>query len=314
MILSFGKVKNKMTTLIDKLPTNQWEKAIEAHNENFSKKEIKRMKLARKRLIPYTSRRANKARVHFYTNPLDIKRPRDGFSQHALDKLAYLLTRHVNEIDDLRDGDVVVLTNIFGLGDDDDGGVEYEGMFMFNGTKIVNFDMSCDADDVKSDEEYIYELHDHGDSRYIPTHFSVPDRYPIRYWTDIITDHIVPFKFKKWSSQLEENFSSLKFQTPKEGSVYTSGQYDAYLYYSWFVHNDERYYVVYNNLRQQDIGDQRDISTMDKESFICQLKKRSYLSCLVSEEEDDEDYLQETFYQLLKTDKDHFLQFYHPDY
>jgi len=245
------------------------------------------------RYTPYTIRQPNKSRVHFYTNIpyIKIDITDEVHFPHRLWKIAQILNRHLKEFDDLRRGDVIVVPNIMSHGEKYRY-LECEGLFIFNGTKILDLTRQDGSLIIANEMEYLNTL----DSRLIPFEFHVPDQFPILYWFDIVThSSYVPFDVEKWADQLEQNFVSSSTELPN-------------ISYSWFLHNDEKYFIVSYYM----YIDFRDNKKSDSVQFMSDLKNTSnylyYVYKTYGNPNDDEgEFL--FIVKALKTDKNHMLMF-----
>jgi len=246
--------------------------------DNYTEDEKNHIKSVNKMpYIQYTTRQPNKALVYLYTHPKHVHDLESGYGR--ISEKIKLLNQNMTQFDDLRRGDIVIMTNIAGYRND--------GLFIFDGTEVIHL---------------AWEPDDYGT---IPIQFKVPEDFPITYWEDIILHNAyVPFDFVKWSDQLQANFTSIEFETPKKRTSYTSGKFQAKLYHSFFTYKDEKYYVICNNLDEQNTNVSG--SYVTKSEFMSQLKDRKYLSYIF---DDDDEYLLTTLCRVLDSDKDHLLTF-----
>jgi len=129
-----------------------------------------------------------------------------------------------------------------------------------------------------------------------------------------------PFDFTKLYVQLEENFLFSNFQMPKESNLYINDHFPYRLDYSWFFHNNEKYFVIFNNFEQQekelkDLPDYKnnrliydllgyledEYNREYKENFILRLELMTELQYI------SDIPLIPTLCSLLETDKNHIL-------
>lgn len=234
------------------------------------------------RFLPYITRQVDKARV-YPVRHYDLPEAYD-YHFDDMDYIINTITPYVKTLDDLRRGDIIVLANIPTDRND--------GLFIYDGDNILYLDTEPD---------------DYGS---VPVQFKVPDEFPIYYWEDIVVHNsFVPFDFGKWAIQLIDNYTSINFETPEESTAITSGKFPATLFYSYFIYNDEKYYVIADNLQGQ-VGNNYKSpyypSLIDKETYIQMVSSKTHLNYIM---DDHNMYLLDIYCRVLGTDKHHNMMF-----
>ena len=122
----------------------------------------------------------------------------------------------------------------------------------------------------------------------------------------------VPFDYMKWSDQLAENYTISEFNIPDQWIKYSNGHTKYQLFYSWFCHNNEKYYIFAYNFDEQMSCPVDKVLTMDKSTFLNVIEKESYLIPhikILDEILPDKKQMNDLILHVLNTDIDHLLYF-----
>lgn len=189
--------------------------------------------------IPHTTRNPDRARLHLLQATKDSIR----LTEDVVD----MINRYIPSMKDLSRGDLISLVMFSGcrfIGCEED---ESRGNFIYDGEKALPLGKGG-----------------------IPTSFSVPNEFPIRYWSDLIIDDFrVPFHFNRWVDQLKENVFYFKVDSP-EGIV----QFPA----STFEDKGQKYVIVGENYDWiEEDGRQTPERTISTPSFLEALSQTSHL-------------------------------------
>lgn len=181
--------------------------------------------------IPHTTRNAERARLHL----VQIT----GNYSH----IERSINQHLPFMKDLRRGDLITIIMYSNCEEDE----ENNGTYIYDGEKAIPLN-----------------------SGRIPTTFSVPDEFPVRYWSDLINDNDnVPFHPDQWKEQLEKNVFTFQVESP-EGIV----QFPA----TTLENKGHKYVIIGENYDWISTdGEQTEKTTIGTEAFLEALSHTSYL-------------------------------------
>lgn len=276
-------IKNEMDSRFDKI-MKSWDLEKSLIDYNVKQKEAVCRMIDEN--LPYTIRQAGKTRVHFYTRTENNRK----LTKLTQEDIVNEINQDLNQFEDVRRGDIAMVIQRFDID-------PYIENFIFDGVKFINFS-----------DEHFYDM-----DTSIKSQFNIPDQFPIYYWNNILTDARVPFDYTKWSDQLAENYTITEFNIPDQWVKYSNGHTKYQLFYSWFLHNNEKYYIFAYNFEKQLRYSVDKVLTLDKSTFLNAIEKESHLFYhlkILDAILPDKKQMMDLILHVLNTDRDHLLYFF----